>query len=155
MGNFESLINELREATGISELRPADNGVVELLFDERIPVFLQPDRDQQYLSIYATVGLVEETVPGPLMLELLTASLFGRETGGASFAMEETLGQIVLQRTERLDGWSYREFEQVLLRFIDSAEAWMNRLAPDFAAGDDQRIPLSSPENTDQDRLRV
>lgn len=130
MDNYEALIAELGNSTGIDGMQPDEDGAVQLLFDETLPVFIQPDRDRSYVSIYAVVGLVDETVPGPLMLELLSASLFGREANGATFAVEETMGQIVLQHQERLDGWTYQQFEQALHRFVEAAEAWRNRLTP-------------------------
>jgi Tir chaperone protein (CesT) family len=151
MDNFESLIQEFGTATGIENMQPDQDGAVQFLIDDKLPVFIQPDRERKYLSIYAVVGLVDETVPGPLMLELLTASLFGREANGASFAIEESMGQIVLQHHERLDGLTYSEFEQVLHGFVDAAEAWMVRLAPD-AAGDE---PATMPSPHEMNQIHI
>lgn len=151
MDNFDVLVQSLGEATGIENLKPDDEGVVRLAFDQDITVFIQPDWQHRYVSLYCVVALVGETVPGPLMLELLSASLFGREANGGTFAIEESMGQIVLQRSERLDGLSYADFEPILRDFVDSAEAWILRLSPDTS----ERAVLVPFSESDRSALKV
>ena len=49
----------------------------------------------------------------------------------------------VLQHQERLDGWTYAEFEQALQRFVEAAEAWKDRLSPHEDQNAEQPTPLS------------
>jgi len=155
MDQFETLINELGAATGIEGLRPDEDGAVQLLFGDALPVFIQPDPEREYVSLYAVVGLVGETIRGPLMLELLSASLFGREANGATFAIEETMGQIVLQRQERLAGLTYAGFQRVLESFIEAAEAWMQRLSPEADAEESRWTQPTASDELSQHHLRA
>ena len=140
MDQYEELLASLGEATGIDGLMPDDDGVVMLEFDDKVTVLLQPDPERRYITLVSVIGRLDEVVPGDLLLELLCAHLFGRHTKGATIAVERSMGQIVIQRDERLAGLTQGEFSKVLDDFVSAAEQWGARLSPD------SKEELAAPE---------
>lgn len=134
---YRQLIAEFGRQCGIDDMRPDDDGTVDLELEDGVTLTLQLNADGDHLLLFTTVGLVGEAVGGDLLLELLSANLFGRETGGATLSLEPGTGQIVLYRAERLDGLLAGQLVHLVDRFADSAAFWAARLAPADAGLDD------------------
>ena len=125
---FYDLISEFGQNCGIPELTPNADGSVQLLFDHSLAVTLFPTATDDQLIFFCAVKRDDPQVTERLMLRLLDASLFGHSTNGSSFAIEESTGQVILQRMERSPGLTYHEFEQILQSFIDAAEFWSKEI---------------------------
>lgn len=145
MSDFSLVLKQLESATGLADLTPDDHGAVDLLFDEDLEVTIQPDQSGSLVTVYAVVGQLGEQVEGAMLLDLLSANLFGQQTNGATFAVENTTGQIVLQHSERVSDIQFPVFVDTLGEFVDAVEHWKPRLEQMMNDADQ----ASDPESED------
>ncbi|MEW4561547.1 type III secretion system chaperone [Bremerella sp. JC770] len=139
---YEQLVQQLGDKCGIPEMKPDDNRAVHLTFDESIHVCIQQTGNEDEILLYCVIGVIESLESAEIPMQLLTASLFGQETNGATFAVEPLTGQVILQRMERLPGLTFADFEECLKQFVDAAEVWMRRLVPDSEQSGPELTPV-------------
>lgn len=125
--------NSARKA-GLGALALDNKGVCRLSFDDTLIVDLEHDDGAGVLHIYATVGPIPAEGKEEVYASLLSANLFGAETGGATLAIDRPRGEIVLCRAVDPEHLDPTAFENTLQAFVNALEQ--------------QRESLNSADNT-------
>jgi hypothetical protein len=132
------VLRELGVELGVGPIELDADGGTQLTFGQDLVVDLEqlPGSDVLYLS--APVGQLDSGLlteaRAELLAELLAANLLGRDTGGATLALDTLLDEVVLCRGLPSDGLTLGALRQALEDFLDHLSAWRQRLA-EGAAG--------------------
>lgn len=119
-----ALIADLGASMGLEELRPDEEGRVNLMFDD-IPVSIEASSREGSVSIYSLIDqLPADMNCGNLHARLLDANYIHRETDGATLGVDAATRNVVLIREENLAVMSPGLFAACLERFINLAEHW-------------------------------
>jgi hypothetical protein len=77
--------------------------------------------------VHCSLGKLPSGNRAAIYERLLTANLFGVETGGATLAIDREFGEIVLCMDIGNHGWTTELIQSRMQRFIDAALAWQER----------------------------
>lgn len=122
------LLAEFGRKAGLGSLGLDDQGVCRLSFDGSLIVDLEFDEDAGVLHLYSAVGPVPAGEREAVYQALLSANLFGRETGGATLALDRGRDEIMLCRALVPDHVDFLAFEAVLAAFVDALAGQRERL---------------------------
>jgi hypothetical protein len=149
-----ALLDEFGRTAGLGRVALNDEGVCRLVLDEDLTVDVEvaPEASRAAGSffLHAVAGRLPAGDGDPgLLKELLAANLFGRDTGGATLALDPDLGEVVLLRELGAEATDYGTFAAALERFVNALDRWRGRLAKGAApaAGPTtSRSPVMYPE---------
>ena len=95
--------------------------------------------------------MVPDQAPARLYRELLCAGLFGQETAGGYFAMENQTGAVIYNYL--FDGEQAasdaEEFVQTLEKILQLCDLWLDRINEILGSGSDEEPSISSVTLTD------
>lgn len=151
--NAHSLLAELGQQMNLPNLSFDNRGLSRLVFDRKIVVDLEHDEAGKVLHIYSVLGQIPPTNREKLFEMLLSANLFGKETGGASAAIDSLTGDILICRSLALDKTDSVDFQKILENFLDAAEKLMDRVKTTGAAV--ETAPLITFDPLSQSLLRA
>ncbi len=155
---LSSLLQEFGAKTGLADLTTDASGACSLLFDDAHEMTFTPDLDDNSLLFHAPVGSANYTDANAL-IELLTASLLGAETGGAALAIDRNGDDVILWKRYNAEFADAGAFEKAINDFLTQVVAWKERLdSPSFGAtatGDAVPESDSTPGDTIPFGLRV
>ena len=123
------IIAEFARRTGLAEFKFNGHGVASLRIDGRLVIDLEHRPERGMLHLYAVMGLIPLTGREACFEALLAANLFGRDTDEAVFGLDVLRGEILLTRDVPLDGLDCTRFAKLLERFINTVDAWQEKLA--------------------------
>jgi hypothetical protein len=129
------LLRDLGKLVGLGELGLDADGRCRLLIDGRLEIEISTGEGDDRLILAALVGELKADAPPELYATLLDANFFWRGTNGATLGVERESRTVVLLETLPLAGLDIGRLEGRLQAFVNSAEAWVERLA-DAPAGD-------------------
>ncbi|QIM52547.1 type III secretion system chaperone [Hydrogenophaga crocea] len=124
--NPDQVLQALATAFDTPDLRFDANGCARLRVDDRIDVNFERSSGH-LLHVYCPLGQLPADHREPIYERLLTANLFGAETGGASLAIDPEFGEIVLCTDVGNHGWTAELIASRIDRFVDAALAWQER----------------------------
>lgn len=127
MARYHELLEHLGTVTGLPELAPDEEGAVRLLFRNNLDLMLQSGSEEEEVLACATVATYDSADPA-MLLDLLEANLFWQRTGGGTFAVEHSLGHVILQKAWRLESLDAETFEKELADFVGIASYWVGEL---------------------------
>ena len=134
----DELITHLRAALGLDDLEFNSVNVCRLLVDDDIEIDLEFVAEDDALYCYSVVGTTfDENQKRDWAEVLLAANLFGRETAGASFALDEETDDILLCRVFDMVDLSADRFLRQLEEFSNVSSYWSGRLSE---AGDSEEF---------------
>jgi hypothetical protein len=122
------LLHDLGKVIGITDLTLGENGRCELTVNDRLEVEISFSDDDR-LVLAASVGEMPADAPAERYATLLDANFFWRGTSGATLAVERDSRTVVLVEGVALAGLDARKLETRLGSFVNSAQAWMDRLS--------------------------
>lgn len=130
------LLADFGRKAGLGSLSLDESGVCRLSFDQSLIVDLEFDSGAGLLHIYSAVGPIPAEGKEAVFGALLSANLFGSETGGASLAIDPSQNEIILCRSVNPDHLDSTAFEGILESFVNHLEVHRERLdaAPTGAA---------------------
>lgn len=120
----QELLQELGNVLGIKP-QCGEAGTCRIFFDDDAVDFEAVD---ETFFLIAEVGSVPAGNREAVYARLLTANLFGAQTGGATLGLNEDKGIVVLHRALPLPS-DYAPFEAALVRFVKSLRYWKEWLA--------------------------
>ena len=129
---IHEILAALGRQMGIDGLGLDENLTCRLVFDDAVVV------DMEYAEAPNTLFLYTNPAPLPIAdraefyEKLLEANMFGQDTAGAVFAVNEVAGGIVLFYSLDLAGTDFEGFYQALETFVNTAEAWKDKLHSDM-----------------------
>lgn len=128
------LIAELATTLGIPELAFDADGTLTLDMDDRFLVTLGVDEAAGALTLIAPILGTEGPKPKAFLEAALIGNFMWQGTQGATLAIDEASGVVVLHRRLPLDGLTLPDLEQAVEAFVNAAEAWTD-LADSRVAG--------------------
>lgn len=127
--NCEEVILVIATAMDVPDLRLDEHGCARLRIDESIDLNFEASGSSHLLHVYSTLGTVPSHDRERSFEQLLSANLFGADTGGATLAIDAEFNQILLCTDIGNHGWTAELIMSRLQRFIDAALAWQERFA--------------------------
>lgn len=127
--NLSDLLAEFGRSACLGALALDDRGLCRLRFDGRLVVDLELDADTGRLHVYSVLGAIPAEGREALYEEMLSANLFGQDTGGAVLAIDALQGEVLLCRTLEPEGLDVRGLTTLIGGFVDQVERWQERLA--------------------------
>ena len=125
--HIDTLLQSISSRLG-TEFGLNEQGACRLVFDDKVTVDIEADEMDDTVYLFTSFILPSGNREA-LYASLLSANLFGLETGGAAFALDETRGELLLNRVLHVGGMDADLFAGLVERFVDAAEIWRERLA--------------------------
>lgn len=121
--NLQTLLHDLAQHMGLSDLALDGEGFTALRFDDQLVVNLQYVADAEALLFYTDLG---PAASGPQLYPLLLrANLFWRSTLGATLSLSgDNPAHVVLAREIPWQGMSLDSLVGLLDAFVATAEDW-------------------------------
>ena len=142
---IEEFITRLGEDLKIDGLQ-LTNKMCRLVFDETIEVFIEYVPDFGLIFIHGVVGKAPGKDRGDVYRALLHGALFGVETAGAAFGVDNEQDELLLFTQLKEEGLEYGVFYDNLEAFTDRLEYWRAQMATlmagDQDGGQDRELPV-------------
>ncbi|ARP89613.1 hypothetical protein CAL14_04375 [Bordetella genomosp. 9] len=124
-----SLIALFGEESGVP-LSLGESGTIDLIFENNITVTLEHDDAQDILHAYIVVGQepVESTQCLALYRDMLCSNAFGHETEGATLALDERNGEILLTRRMELADATVSQLRRIVETMVDVGVVWKEKI---------------------------
>jgi hypothetical protein len=126
------------------------DGRLTLTFDGRLEVTLEHEPEEGRLVLWALLAEFGAERPPALLAELLDANFLWRATGGATLALEQGSGKVVLSQALPVAGLEAAALERAIETFVSAAMHWSAHIA---AGGTDARPGVTPPQSPDQHHL--
>lgn len=144
---IEDALKELGRQMGVP-LRLDHNRTCRLVFDERWTVDIEaPSQHHDSVFLYAVAGKVPPGAGIEFYKALLEANLFGRETLGATLAVDSARAEVIVQRIVAMQHVDFMGFVGAIEDLIRALAAWTERLASQgqrpAPRTDDSTFPVS------------
>ena len=144
--NANDLLGELGQKMGLGKIEVSDENTCRLIFDDKLIVDFEPSNDGKQLYVYSVLCSVAHGERDGFYRRLLLANLFGRETGGASFGLDDETDEVIMFRSFPLETTDFQVFQEGLEAFLNGLEEWMER------AGSGTLSDLSPEDGKDEGR---
>lgn len=133
---IKDVLQELGRQMGLDGVKLDDNGVCRLIFDGKIVVDIEaPAAEKGTVYMYAAVCPLPAEGKEALYGTLLEANLFGRGTGGAAFAIDTEMAEVLLYQSFDMEKVEVQEFKESLQHFAAHVGGWMEKLGGAEASG--------------------
>lgn len=129
---YHDLLGGLGAAMGLPELAPDETGVIDLVFDDALPIRLAFDEDRDEIIAFAAVGEMPASAAVEQLEELLRSNLTMAEAS-ASFALDED--RVILSRKWPVGKLELPQWEGDLAALVETGMHWRDRLARPVADG--------------------
>lgn len=114
----------------IGTLNPGPSGAYRLDFEEAPAIETEYDVDTDTLHLYSVLATLPESGRLALLETLLAANLFGQATEGAVFAIDPSVGEILLCRSLKLSQLDETVLDDAFSSLLAQSQSWLDRLAP-------------------------
>ena len=144
---YASMISELGKSVGLT-LEADETGYSSLEIDGSLVAHMQYVALSDSIYIFCELGRIEEHALTDACERLLSANLFGVETGGGVLAMHKDSHEVVFSYSVSAAEADPVRFQQLLENVIHYAEYWkgelesMNRGASVQDEADDPRLTM-------------
>lgn len=127
---FDHFVKELKSIPGLEDLSAGSDGSYSLRINHLHFIFFSPSQSRTELFLYAPLCPIplDESEKLRLFDHLLSANLFGQETGNGWFASDMKSHQILLIERLPLDRLTVPVFMTALQDFIARLSHWKENL---------------------------
>lgn len=146
--NTDEVIQAIATALGAPDLRLDEHGCARLRVDNTIDVNFEASHTSHLMHVYCTLGTVPTSERERTFEQLLTANLFGADTGGATLAIDAEFNEIVLCTDIGNHGWTGELILARFERFVDAALNWRTRFEERQAAHEASTSVPPAPTGT-------
>ena len=135
LDDYKKFMDEVCKLTDLPAMASDDNGLVSVSVDDDLVVNLQYIAEAEKVLCFIEVAELPEDTPASLYRELLTGSLFGRETGGGYFAMDEDTNAVIYNYLYDFDviAESPQVFVDSLETILQTVEIWTVRIKAELS----------------------
>lgn len=133
--HFNDLLKDLGKSVGLPDLKPSNDGLCSLRFDDRVTIDLEANEETGALIFSSIVGTLMPYQTEKFYPELLEANLLWAGTGGATLGVDPATLSVFMCYQEKMEGMEFLRFQELLKGFSDTALFWNNRLAGNEADG--------------------
>lgn len=124
---LDQFLDQLNKELGVDGLPPSDpSGGFTLSFDPDIHITLRENAEYG-ISLFTTLVPLPEERQEELLLFMMAANLFGRETGGSALGLDKEGKRVTLQ-TFLPTGLTYKAFHDHLEDFVNYADIWKEEI---------------------------
>ncbi|WP_461833103.1 type III secretion system chaperone [Desulfothermus sp.] len=126
--HLKDLLKQLGQEMGLGTLEMDEDNTCRLVFDDIINVDLEVTDDNKILWIYSVIGVLPVDNREKFYERLLSANLFGKETGDAAFAVDTNTKEVLLITKVNLEKIDFQDFINLLELFVDRTEFWIDEI---------------------------
>jgi len=124
------LIEEFGSMLTVEDLKlDEENNSCVLLFDENIVLNVEYDPTDARLVFSVYLDEIPQQNSEPLLRQLHASNLYWSLTCGATLALEEASGGIILAYARPVDDIDASKLEAIVQNILDQAEKWRARIA--------------------------
>ncbi len=147
MEHFKNLLRDLGTSVGLPDLKPSNDGLCSLRFDDRVTIDLEFNEETGALIFSSIVSTLLPYQTEKVYPELLEANLLWAGTGGATLGVDPATFSVFMCYQEKMEGMEFLRFQELLKGFSDVALFWNKRLQQGEASSPTNK--KSSPVATD------
>ena len=125
----QDVLAELGRLIGLGALPLNAEGRLTLTFDSALEVTLEHEPEDERLVLWALLGELGVDRSPALLNELLDANFLWHATGGATLAVEQASGRVVIAQALSLAGLTAVTLERAIEGFVNAATHWGRRIA--------------------------
>ena len=131
--DYEAFLSKVAAQTGLTTLTPDADGLVAYKVDDAYVLNLQYVEHASKILCFVEVATLPKTAGKDVYRELLTGSLFGRETAGGFFAVEPE--SVVYHYLFDFDARTADagEFVETLEKILSLVDIWAGKIADALA----------------------
>ncbi len=126
--NLKDIIAELGKQMGLDNVKLDENGLCRLVFDKNYIVDIEEAEDKKTVHIYSAIGIIPLEGKEALYTKILEANLFGQGTGGATFAIDPNLSEVILFKSLNIEKTDYQDFANELEEFVNWVATWTEKI---------------------------
>ena len=126
---LQRLFDEIAEREGAPRLEFDDDGAAAAAFGDGMLLFVQCRPEAPDVVLTVPLGRVPAERAGEVFGRLLAANFYWAGARGATLALQEESGEVVVQFREGLEGLSSERLQSVLEGFLAVASDWRTTLA--------------------------
>ncbi|MDP4650583.1 MAG: type III secretion system chaperone [Haliea sp.] len=123
------LLEYLGRSMGAEDLVFNTQGCASLLFDNRIALNLESDREAGRLHLYIELGALPSHGRERVYRTLLEGNLYGVQTGESALAVDPVTEAVVLCRSLWSEEASGTAFVEIVRTMVSCADVWQRALA--------------------------
>ena len=145
--DYDSFLAEVRKQTGIAAISPDESGLVTVRVDDKYNVNLQFVEATGRVLCFVEIAVLPKDAPKSVYRDLLAGGLFGKDTAGGYFALEEESESVVYNYFFDLEAAAkdVDDFISTLEKILQLCDAWCERIAEALSepASQAQNEPLA------------
>lgn len=122
--NADALIKAIGEEFGVS-LGLNENLVASLIIDEKFDVEFEYVEDIDTLYVSSPLARLTGSNKESIYKALLDANLYGKDTGGSVFALDDRTDEIILFFNVEAAKIEYEKFRDMLERYLNVRTQWI------------------------------
>ena len=146
--DIEALVSAVGNEFGV-KLALNENQVASLVIDDKFDLEFEYVDDMDTLFVSSPLGKLTGSGNGPIFKALLDANLYGKDTGGSVFAIDERTDEIILFFKTNVAKIEYDEFKDILERYLNIRMEWITTFerivneSSNTGSGDDDLLDLN------------
>ena len=145
---LQRMFDEIAEREGAPRLELDEDGAAAAAFGDGMLLFVQCRPEAPDVVLTAPLGRVPAERAGEVFGRLLAANFYWAGARGATLALQEESGEVVVQFREGLEGLSADRLQAVLEGFLAVASEWKETLAETVeAAGGGEEDDAAAAED--------
>ena len=149
--DYDRFLAEVRKETGIGAMTADESGLVTVRVDDKYNVNLQFMEATERILCFVEVAELPKDASKVVYRDLLAGGLFGKETAGGYFTLEQESETVVYNYSfdfHKASG-DVEDFISTLEKILQLCDIWAERIKRDLSGGDgsDEAPPRSAPDS--------
>ena len=129
LDEYKSFLKEVRKATGLTMMVPDETGLLTVSVDGAYTLNLQYIEGTNKILCFIEITKLKEATPKSVYRALLAAALFGKDTAGGYFSLEEESNTLIYNYIfDDKDTHSTDEFIAILEKILQLCEVWVDKI---------------------------
>ena len=135
--DYDGFLAEVRKQTGIAAMSPDESGLVTVRVDDKYNVNLQFVEATCRVLCFVEIAVLPKDAPKAVYRDLLAGGLFGKDTAGGYFALEEESESVVYNYFFDLEeaAKDVEEFLHTIEKILQLCDLWAERIKERLASG--------------------
>lgn len=154
---YDKFLSEIRKETGIEAMVADASGLVTVRVDEKYNVNLQFVEATGFVLCFVELAQLPKDAPKEVYRDLLAGGLFGKDTSGGYFTLEEDSESVVYNYFFNLEtaAKDVDDFVSTLEKILQLCDMWCDRIEARLSENSGQGIEDCTLDERFIDRLIV
>jgi len=133
--DYDRFLAEVRKETGIGAMVADESGLVTVRVDDKYNVNLQFVEAMGRILCFVEIAVLPKDAPKEVYRDLLAGALFGKDTAGGYFTLEEESESVVYNYFFDLESAAkdVDDFVATLEKILQLCDAWCERINANLA----------------------